>query len=169
MIVFDLKCENGHQFESWFKSSSAYEDLKAGGHIECPFCNSTNVTKAPMAPNVAAKGNQRSETTEYVPVPEDPAEEVAVAAPATTAKPEATPELKKLMAEAEEVFDKIRKHVEDNCDNVGQDFAEEARKIHYGEAEERGIYGTATREETEELLDEGIDVMPIPTNRVTDA
>lgn len=146
MIVFDLKCSEDHQFEAWFRSSSAYEDQKAAGLVECPHCGSNDVKKAPMAPNVAAKGNTKV----------DPAPAAPVAAKS------ADPKTTELAAQAQELFSKLRNHVEDTCDYVGDKFAEEARKIHYGESEERGIYGESTVEETKALLDEGVEIMPLP-------
>ncbi|MFC3050623.1 DUF1178 family protein [Kordiimonas pumila] len=159
MIVFDLKCESSHRFEAWFKSSSAYEEQKASGFVSCPFCNSTDISKAPMAPNITAKSNQRPEPK---PVSAPPT------APAAMPKAD-SPEFKKMVVEAQKMFAKIRDHVEATHDNVGKGFAEEARKIHYGEAEERGIYGEATKDETLELIEEGIDVLPLPAPRRTDA
>ncbi|WP_417466128.1 DUF1178 family protein [Kordiimonas sp.] len=143
MIVFDLKCPDSHRFEAWFKSSSAFEEQQQAGIVECPYCGSTEISKAPMAPNVGAKGNQRAE-----------------AAPMVQHKDDAR--LSELATEAKKVFAKLKNHVEKNCDYVGNQFAEEARKIHYGEATERGIYGESTLEETQALLDEGIDVLPLP-------
>jgi len=164
MIVFDLKCEHNHQFEAWFKSSSAYGEQQAAGHVSCPYCDSQNITKAPMAPNVAAKSNRKPEV-----MPASlPVAQTASSQTASGSKPD-DKALEKLVAEAETVMAKIRDHVEKNCDDVGTEFAEEARKIHYGEAEERGIYGNATQEETQELLDEGIDVLPLPVPRITDS
>ncbi len=161
MIVFDLKCEHDHQFEAWFRSSSAYEAQQADGKVECPYCGSKTVVKAPMAPNVAAKSNQKTERP--VPRPE-PAESKDVAVSAEQDK-----KLPELSAEAKEVLNKMRQHVEANCDYVGKEFAEEARKMHYGETEERGIYGESTVEETTALLEEGIHVLPVPGIRRTDA
>lgn len=160
MIVFDLKCDLGHQFEAWFKSSSAYEDQLAAGHVTCPFCDSPDISKAPMAPNVSAKGNQRSEV--------QPSEQSAPVLPGKPDIAEAVlsgtgdPKLAELAEEAQKVFKKLKTHVEENCDYVGDKFADEARKIHYGESEERGIYGESTKEETIELLEEGIEIMPLP-------
>lgn len=133
-------------FEAWFRSSSAYEDQKAAGLVECPHCGSTEVSKAPMAPNVAAKGNTKT----------DPAPAVANSVKSVD------PKAAELAAEAQKLFSKLRNHVEETCDYVGDKFAEEARKIHYGESEERGIYGESTAEETKELLDEGVEIMPLP-------
>mgnify|MGYP000695562302 CR=1 FL=1 len=155
MIVFDLKCEHGHQFEAWFKSSSAYDEQLAAGHVTCPYCESAEITKAPMAPNVAAKGNQSARGEAPLPAPKAETTD-AVLSGTGDAK------LTELAAEAQKVFAKLKNHVEENCDYVGNKFADEARKIHYGESEERGIYGESTKEETIELLEEGIDIMPLP-------
>lgn len=163
MIVFDLKCAQGHQFEAWFKSSLAYEDQKLAGHVTCPYCDSADITKAPMAPNIGAKGNQKSDL-----VPEIPA--LPAVEPATpVATQQSDGKLAELVQETEKMLAKVRDHVQQNCDYVGDNFAEEARKIHYGESEERGIYGESTKEETVELLEEGIDVLPLPTQRSTDS
>ena len=164
MIVFDLKCIHNHQFEAWFKSSTAYEEQLEAGHVTCPYCESAEITKAPMAPNVAAKGNQKETGATTSVEPAAPVPE-AVLTGSGDAK------LAELAAEAQKVFAKLKSHVEENCDYVGNKFAEEARKMHYGESEERGIYGESTKEEAIELLEEGIDVMPIPgaTNRRSDA
>ncbi|WP_417462146.1 DUF1178 family protein [Kordiimonas sp.] len=145
MIVFDLKCPDSHRFEAWFKSSTAFAEQQRAGLVECPYCGSVEVSKAPMAPNVGTKGNQRVE-----------------AAPMVQHKDDAR--LGELASEAKKVFAKLKSHVEKNCDYVGDQFAEEARKIHYGESDERGIYGESTLEETQALLDEGIDVLPLPGN-----
>lgn len=155
MIVFDLKCNNDHQFEAWFKSSSAYEEQLAAGHVTCPYCESAEITKAPMAPNVAAKGNQKVDSPATVPSIASSTSE-----PVLTGSGDA--KLTELAAEAQKVFAQLKAHVEENCDYVGNKFADEARKMHYGESEERGIYGESTKEEAIELLEEGIEVMPIP-------
>ncbi|MFC4346248.1 DUF1178 family protein [Kordiimonas lipolytica] len=143
MIVFDLKCSTGHRFEAWFRSSGAYEEQKAAGLVECPHCGTNDVSKALMAPNVASKGNQKSEV-------------------ASVAARSGDPKLQEVVAEAQKVLTKLKNHVEQNCDYVGDKFADEARKIHYGEAEERGIYGESTLKEAKELLEEGVEVMPLP-------
>ncbi|NVJ97268.1 MAG: DUF1178 family protein [Alphaproteobacteria bacterium] len=153
MIVFDLKCTLDHRFEAWFRSSSAYEEQKAAGLVECPHCGSVDISKAPMAPNVAAKGNQKVE---------------AVPVAASSAK-SMDPKAAELAAEARKLFSRLRTHVEETCDYVGDNFAEEARKIHYGETEERGIYGESTVEETKALLDEGVEILPLPGQGRKDA
>ncbi len=161
MIVFDLKCDGGHQYEAWFKSSSAYEEQKEAGFVTCPYCDSSNISKAPMAPNIPAKSNQQPEPTPTAkPSNGDKVNQVAAGN---------NGELGKMIAEAEKFLTGVRKHVEDNFDNVGNNFAEEARKIHYGETEERGIYGESTKEETLELIDEGINVLPVPVPKKADA
>ena len=165
MIVFDLKCEHDHQFEAWFKSSSAYDEQLTAGLVTCPYCESAQISKAPMAPNVAAKGNQTTRGVaqrDEESLPTKPENADAVLSGAGDAK------LAELASEAQKVFDKLKIHVEENCDYVGGNFASEARKIHYGESEERGIYGETSIEEAQELLEEGVDVMPLPGVRRTD-
>ncbi len=177
MIVFDLKCELNHQFESWFRSSTAYQEQCDAGLVECPYCGSTSITKALMAPNVATKGNQKPDlpAAAVVPATRPAGTEVAAHMGATAPLPSVgaasspSPELKALAEKAAAAMAKLQAHVEKNCENVGDNFAEEARKIHYGEAEERGIYGESSLEEAEELLEEGIDIMPLPGTRPTDA
>ena len=172
MIVFDLKCENTHVFEAWFGSSAGYEEQKERGLVECPTCGSKNISKAIMAPNVGAKSNQKSSSlpdigaaVEAVPT----TSEVAPAPSPTVSKPVPETIPAELQDAAEKFIDGMRKHVQDNCDYVGNEFAEEARKIHYGEADERGIYGEATADETAELLEEGVEILPLPGVRPTDA
>ena len=130
MILYQLKCTQDHQFEVWFKDASTYDVQSAAGEISCPYCGTKKVSKAPMAPRLA-KGT---------------AEPNSVEARATEV--------------AEQIFqtaEKLRKHVEENCDYVGEKFADEARKIHYGETDEHGIYGTTTDDEASQLRDEGIE------------
>jgi hypothetical protein len=152
MIVFDLKCELNHVFEAWFSSSKAFDTQVRLGEIECPACGSTNVKKAVMAPNISKKTNQGTGTPEAR-VFLDTVDEEQVG---YTHLP------KPLQKELEGVLNKVRKHVEENCEYVGANFPEEVRKMHYGEAPERGIYGEASREESLDLLEEGIDVIPVP-------
>ena len=144
MIKYNLKCENSHIFEAWFKNSSAYDEQCEKGIISCSICGSSSVEKAPMAPSVPRKGNNRKTET----VAKDAAGQMAAAMTALR---------------------EIRKTVEENCDYVGEKFAEEARKIHYGEVEERGIYGEATEEERSELEEEGVELATIPWVPSSDA
>lgn len=149
MISFNLKCPNGHEFEGWFGSSGDYDSQREQGLVSCPLCGETDITKALMKPNVAAKSNSR---------PSPPA------LPAKTAHfpPALTPEQQQASAEIFAQLRKLQNKVESECDFVGNAFAEEARKIHYGEAEARGIYGQTSKEEAEELADEGISIARIP-------
>ena len=133
MIKYELRCRGcEHQFEGWFADSAAYDDQAEAGVIECPVCASAEVGKAIMAPNIAVRRDSGQLTKAQV------------------------------VAEVRRMVMEIRRQVEDNCEYVGSEFADEARKIHYGKADDRGIYGETTVDEAEELLDEGIDVMPIP-------
>lgn len=179
MIVFDLKCEHGHQFESWFRSSSDYAEQQERGLIGCPMCDSANVSKAVMAPNVAAKGNQKLEHTMAANTETTSLSASVPAGGVSTPNPVAKPkdstdgpnsaELQKLHEKMAEVATAVRTYVEKNCDDVGDQFADEARKIHYGETEERGIYGNATADEAQELIEEGIDLLPLPDAKRLDA
>ena len=172
MILFDLRCSKGHEFEAWFRDSGSYERLRAAGEVRCAICGDDKVEKALMAPNVRtrkaiepAHEAPRSDDGEGTasggaslpsPAPEPPMATTALeAAPDSSAFPEKVVEAMKMLREAQTVIKK-------NFDHVGRDFAEEARKIHYGEAEKRNIYGEATNEEAEKLADEGIDRQPDP-------
>lgn len=134
MILYDLKCSNGHQFEAWFRDSGAFDAQCKRGEVECPLCSETDISKAPMAPRVAKSRNREGGE-------------------------------KRAGQVAREILDavgKVQKHVEDNCEYVGDNFADEARAIHYGDAEERGIYGEATETDAGELIEEDIPVQRIP-------
>lgn len=152
MIVFDLKCENGHTFEAWFKGSAAYDEQCEAGAIACPMCGDVQVTKAPMAPNIATRKAD-------APTPETGPKE-PVSAPADLSG--TTHMLEPKMELFRQAMEQVREHVEENFDYVGNKFAEEARKIHYGETDARPIYGEATSDESRELRDEGVDVVALP-------
>jgi hypothetical protein len=147
MILYDLRCKSGHEFEAWFRDSSAYDKQRRASAVLCPVCGDKRVEKALMAPAVAKKGNSG----------EAPA---APPAPAPTAG-EVSPEAAK-MAAAMQMLRHLRQQVEANCDYVGPKFADEARRIHYKEAEARNIYGEATKKESEALEEEGIEFGQIP-------
>lgn len=138
MILYELKCQRGHAFEAWFLNSATYDSQQATGDVSCPHCGTTDVTKAPMAPNIARNVSGTSKES----VDEHRAQEVA----------------EKIL----EAVDGLRQEVEENCDYVGDEFAEEARRIHYGETEERGIYGEATDDEAEDLDEEGVEFFRVP-------
>lgn len=129
MIRYDLRCDNGDEFEAWFGSIADYDKQAWAGQVECPHCGSTQVEKAPMAPAVVT-GRRK-----------DARQERAVA-----------------MALAS----KVREHIRENFDYVGEKFADEARKMHAGETEERAIWGEATPEQAEQLAEEGIAAAPLP-------
>ena len=149
MIRYTLRCECGHTFESWFQSSAAYDSQHKRHLVTCPACDSAKVEKAIMAPRLASK------STKATPAPGHAAtsDNSVAASPLAMA-----PEAQELAAKLRE----LREHVEKNAENVGRQFPHEARKIHYGDSEHRAIYGQATAEETRSLIDEGVEVMPLP-------
>jgi hypothetical protein len=141
MIKYALACEQAHEFESWFPSSEAFETQRKRGFVTCPYCNSARVEKQIMAPSVARKDK----------APEAPA-----------AVPQPVAVLSDREQEMRAALRALREHVMKNAENVGKGFVEEARKMHYGETEERSIYGEADLAEARALLEEGIDVLPLP-------
>lgn len=134
MIRFSLNCEHGHDFEGWFRNSDDFEAQQKLGMIECTSCTSTKVGKALMAPAVSTSRKK---------------EKVALAVNA---------EQRQALKQIKALSDKLR----ENADYVGDKFAEEARKIHFGESDARGIYGEATPEEARSLAEDGVEFMPIP-------
>ena len=134
MIRFALVCDHDHEFEGWFGGNDDFETQSKKAMIACPVCGSTAVAKALMAPSVSTSKEKR---------------EVAVAAGTKQAE---------LMRKMQELAREVRA----SSENVGERFAEEARKIHYGETDPRGIYGKASGEEVKGLIDEGVGVLPLP-------
>ncbi|KPQ32969.1 MAG: hypothetical protein HLUCCX21_02030 [Porphyrobacter sp. HL-46] len=147
MIVFDLSCADGHRFEGWFGSSADYAEQQEQGLLACPHCGSAEISKAPMAPAVAAKGNARTEPSG--PVPE--VSQQLVNAPLPPKVQKALTALAKAQAEALK-----------NSTWVGDKFAKETRAMHYGERDEAPIHGQATLAEAQALIDEGVQVAPLP-------
>ena len=150
MIKYALVCEKGHDFESWFPDSAAYDKQAKRKLIACPHCSSAKVEKALMAPRLSANSRKRS-----TPVP--------VVAPDAPASPPATvamisPQEREFRAKLKE----LREHLTKNADDVGQKFPEEARKMHYGEIEHRSIYGVASPKDAKELAEEGVEFHPLP-------
>ena len=131
MIKYNLICECGKTFESWFSSSDEHDILRRKKLINCIYCDSTSVRKSVMAPNLFSKTNKTSKNTNI------------------------EKKIKKQLLE-------LRRYIEKNCKNVGDNFPREARSIHYDKKTSKGIYGKATPEETAELLEEGIDIATIP-------
>jgi hypothetical protein len=138
MILYNLVCARGHEFEGWFKDSKAYDRLAKARQVTCTVCGDADVRKAVMAPRIS-KGSS----------------EKALAPPGP---PKPNPEQRKYIMALRE----MRKQIEANCDYVGPRFPEEARKIHKGETEARSIYGEATEEEAKALDEEGIECQRIP-------
>jgi len=154
MIHYQLRCDQDHEFDGWFNDSNGFEKQAKRGLIECPTCGATKVTRALMAPAVS---------TRDAPEPKPPVPVQQVLPPAVPPRP--PPGLRPGMpmpARMIAMLQRMRTEVEKNCDYVGPGFAEEARKIHRGEAEQRGIYGETTPDEAETLAEEGIDIHSIP-------
>jgi hypothetical protein len=139
MIRYDLVCEKGHAFDGWFADSNAYDRLEKRHLVECTKCGSVKVQKQIMAPGIPSKLNRKSANLPVASTPVDPRMQHMIS----------------MMRE-------LRQHVEQNAENVGENFAEEARKIHYNETKKRGIFGSATPDDAKSLIEEGIDVMPLP-------
>ena len=156
MISFNLKCAAGHGFEGWFSSSEDYDRQLEQGYVSCPMCGDGHVSKALMTPNLGAKANSG--------IGQAPAGPPVAAQDKQAAAPQGAPAAPepKAVAAAYTAMRALQKKVEKECDFVGDRFAEEARRIHYGEAEERGIYGRSTPEDAQALLEEGIEVAAMP-------
>ena len=154
MIRYNLRCERGHAFESWFQSSSAYDQQRKRKLVDCPSCGSTEIEKAIMAPQILRPSKRRDAAAE--PAPQPVASETPAAAPARTVL--MMPAERELRAKLKELRDHVVKH----ADNVGDRFPNEARKMHYGDIDHRPIYGEASPEEARALIDEGVEVSPLP-------
>lgn len=146
MKVLSLRCAQSHTFEGWFASGEAFETQLASGLVECPMCGDHVITKLLSAPRLNL-GASREESSR-----------------ADTAKQDSAVSTSDTMQQAQAAWLKMARHVMANTEDVGDRFADEARRIHYGETEERGIRGQATRAQTEELIDEGIAVLPLPAS-----
>jgi len=156
MIHYNLRCARGHAFESWFQSSAAYESQEKRKLVSCPICGSSKVERAIMAPQIVSKKGRDAAIPAPAPAPAPAAATTDVAAPASTPL---------LMAQERELRAKLRElrdHIVKNADNVGERFPAEARKMHYGDIEHRPIYGEASPDEARALIDEGVEVSPIP-------
>jgi hypothetical protein len=162
MIRYALACNNGHEFESWFPGSTAYQAQLAQGLVACPVCNSAKVEKQIMAPSIARRDRAPAPVeSPAVPAAAEPRPE-ATAARLPAAQPQPMAVFSEREREFRAMVKAFREHVTKNSDYVGQAFADEARKMHYGETEHRSIYGEANLAEAKELLDEGIEVHPLP-------
>lgn len=134
-MKFSLECKNEHAFEGWFRSNEDFDTQQKRGLLECPMCGDKHIAKTLMAPSVATGRTK---------------DKIAVAAGQAAQA--------QMMAKMME----IAKEVKSKADDVGEKFPEEARKIHYGETEKRAIYGKASKEEVGELVEEGVEIMPLP-------
>ena len=169
MIRYIVRCEAGHEFEGWYRDSKTYETLQAAGAISCPVCGSVEVRRAPMAPALSGtKATQRRGPPPTEPVGDSAADSAEPAAPPAPVSAEDAKRIH-VMGKIREAMVEMRRHVESNADYVGPKFADEARKIHYGETQQRSIYGEATDAESDALRDEGIEFGRIPWVPKTDA
>lgn len=179
MIKYSLGCDNEHEFEGWFGSGEEFVRLQKKGLVDCPVCGSVKVEKLLMSPSIPKKSNTKADVVNASPKIENhiekPPSEIVPSAPtpptakttnqAAVAKP-SLPEMSPQLTEVhEEMLEKVRefkKHVVANSEDVGENFVEEARKIHFGESEKRGIYGKANIEEATELVEEGVEIVALP-------
>jgi hypothetical protein len=157
MIRYALRCERDHTFESWFQDSSAYDQQVKRKLVSCPVCNSVKVDKAIMAPRIVSKKSRDRAEPVAAPAPAAPAA-AETAATATGSTPLVMAQERELRAKLKE----LRDHIVKNADNVGEKFPNEARKMHYGDIEHRPIYGEASPEEAKSLIEEGVEVSPLP-------
>ena len=134
MISYSLVCDNSHKFDAWFRSAEAFDEQAERGIVTCPMCNSTRVDKALMAPAVSRMNSDKVSLSSGHPQ----------------------------QAEIREMLRVMRKKVTSEADYVGDRFAEEARKIHFRESAAHGIYGEATHDEIAELIEDGVDFLPLP-------
>lgn len=159
MILYALRCADGHQFDAWFRSGDAYDAQAAAGDVLCPVCGSAQVTKAPMAPRIG-KGRSAGASPNDAPSGAETPAAQTPDGPANHAPPAAPPGL--APAEIRQALAALRSHVETSFDYVGERFPEEARRIHYNETPARPIYGEATPAEAEALQEEGVALRRIP-------
>ncbi|QNP48072.1 DUF1178 family protein [Diaphorobacter aerolatus] len=157
MKVLDLLCDADHRFEGWFASEEDFQSQLDRGLVECPMCGSDHIRKGLSAPRL----NLRTPLQDHPPPHQASASDDSVAAATSrNVSNRASPMSAQLQSQLQEAWLRAARHVVANTENVGEQFAHEARRIHYGDAPERGIRGQASAEETAELLEEGIDVMP---------
>jgi hypothetical protein len=164
MIHYQVRCSRDHEFDGWFSDSAAFDKQSRRGLVECPVCGDTKVSRALMAPAVAKRGRAVAMTE----TPQAPAGNAGAAPPALP--PMASPAMPpvpvaaggRMPAQLRAMLQHMRSEIERHCDYVGPDFAEEARRIHNGESDRRGIYGETTPEQAEALAEEGIEIASIP-------
>ena len=160
MIHYQLRCAQDHGFDGWFRDSAAFDEQAGRGLLECPVCGDHTVERALMAPAVArlpGSGTRLPAEAPAAPVPGPASGPVPMPAPGPTVAAGGG-----LPATTRAALQRLRAEIERSCEYVGSDFAEEARRIHSGESERRGIYGDASEEQAERLAEEGIEVARIP-------
>lgn len=174
MKVLDLQCQQRHAFEGWFGSEEDYQSQLKRGLVECPLCGDANITKMLSAPriNLGKARDKEASTSPVAPVSQSvashatsdatPGQSELAIVPAKSSAAQRPPVSAEVAAAMQAAWMEVAKHVMANTEDVGSSFAAEARKIHYGEADERAIRGQATLDQTQELIEEGIDVMPLP-------
>ncbi|MBB4305576.1 hypothetical protein GGD81_004657 [Rhodobium orientis] len=174
MIRYQLVCGNGHDLEIWFRGSDDCDRQIAEGAISCPHCGNREIAKKLMAPSVVT-ARSRAVSPEDQSKPDGPSQgggavpqqAANVPVPVATQPPVQTPDISghlsdKQMTKLVEMVREVKKFVTENAENVGKEFPKVARAMHFGDEEKRGIYGEATLEDAAELLEEGIDVLPLP-------
>jgi hypothetical protein len=161
MKVLDLQCQHAHSFEGWFGSEEDFKSQLERGLVECPMCGDATITKKLSAPRLNLSGSREPAAVQSA---TDSAASHAVAIKEKGVEPAKDPVLQAMLQDPQfqAAYLHMARKIMANTEDVGNQFAEEARKIHYGEAKERGIRGQASHDERMELLDEGIDVMPLP-------
>jgi len=161
MIQYALKCAHDHKFESWFKSASAFDGLVASGLVNCPICGDTDIQKTLMAPSVqSSRKKAKKPADDPATVDKTPAAAQPDAVPSGI--PAQTPSVNAPNPELQKALSELREEVTKNSEYVGDDFAKEARAMHLGETKTRSIYGETPISEAKELIDEGINVTPLP-------
>ncbi|MFH7810557.1 MULTISPECIES: DUF1178 family protein [Acetobacter] len=159
MICYRLRCAHDHVFEGWYKDSSTFAMLRQKSLLSCPACGTSSVDQAPMAPAIVGRASERLPQSDPAPTPD-------MAAPQVPATGHILPGLPDAMLSA---LRDVRRRIEENCENVGNRFADEALRIHYGEAPERGIYGEMSQTQREELEEEGVAFHSVPWVRDTES
>ncbi len=154
MIRFSLQCDKDHAFEGWFASNDAFDTQVKHGLVDCPVCGSKKVKKALMAPNVRTSKRAAMVIESTVEVSGAPSTEIALPASAPVVL---APEQTEILIKLQELSRQVRA----NTENVGKEFAEEARKIHFGEVKPRAIYGEATADDVESLIEDGVAIAPL--------
>ena len=160
MIVYELRCSAGHGFEAWFRNSDAYDQQHAANQVSCPICGIDDVSKAPMAPRIAKSRGEPVQVQNTPPQGQGHGQGQGHSQGQGQFSPGSmnAEQMRMVMTKIAE----LNKHIVDTCDYVGKNFAEEARKIHYGETDPRGIYGETSKDEARALADEGVEFARIP-------